>query len=32
MDKVLRASPRIVPVPLFDIDTFFAGCPNGKTT
>jgi hypothetical protein len=25
-------SPRIVPVPLFDIDAFFAGSPNGKTT
>ena len=25
-------SPRIVPVPLFDIDDFFAGSPNGKTT
>ena len=25
-------SPRIVPVPLFDIDAFFAGAPNGKTT
>jgi hypothetical protein len=23
-------SPRIVPVPLFDIDSFFAGSPNGK--
>jgi hypothetical protein len=25
-------SPRIVPVPLFDIDAFFAGSPTGKTT
>ena len=25
-------SPRIVPVPLFDIDAFFAGSPNGKTS
>lgn len=25
-------SPRIIPVPLFDIDAFFAGSPNGKTT
>jgi hypothetical protein len=25
-------SPRIVPVPLFNIDAFFAGSPNGKTT
>jgi Putative Flp pilus-assembly TadE/G-like len=25
-------SPRIVPVALFDIDAFFAGSPNGKTT
>lgn len=25
-------SPRIVPIPLFDIDAFFAGSPNGKTT
>ena len=27
-----RRSPRIVPVPLFDIDAFFAGSPNGKTS
>ena len=26
------SSPRIVPVPLFDIDAFFAGSPNGKTS
>jgi len=25
-------SPRIVPVPLFNLDNFFAGSPNGKTT
>jgi hypothetical protein len=25
-------SPRIVPVALFDLDAFFAGSPNGKTT
>lgn len=25
-------SPRIVPVVLFDIDSFFAGSPNGKTS
>jgi hypothetical protein len=25
-------SPRIVPVALFDIDSFFAGSPSGKTT
>jgi hypothetical protein len=25
-------SPRIVPVPLFNLDAFFAGSPNGKTT
>jgi hypothetical protein len=25
-------SPRIVPVALFDIDQFFAGTPNGKST
>jgi hypothetical protein len=25
-------SPRIVPIPLFDIDAFFAGSPNGKST
>jgi hypothetical protein len=25
-------SPRIVPINLFDIDAFFAGSPNGKTT
>ena len=25
-------SPRIVPVPLFNLDDFFAGSPNGKTT
>lgn len=25
-------SPRIVPVPLFSMDAFFAGSPNGKTT
>lgn len=24
-------SPRIVPIPLFDIDSFYAGSPNGKT-
>jgi hypothetical protein len=32
-DGVYHArSPRIVPVALFDIDAFFAGSPNGKTT
>jgi hypothetical protein len=25
-------SPRIVPVALFDIDAFYAGSPNGKST
>ena len=25
-------SPRIVPVVLFDVDSFFAGTPNGKTS
>jgi Flp pilus assembly protein TadG len=25
-------SPRIVPVPLFNLDDFFAGAPNGKTS
>jgi len=25
-------SPRIIAIPLFDIDAFFAGSPNGKTT
>jgi len=25
-------SPRIVPIPLFDIDAFFAGSPGGKTS
>ena len=30
--KYYARSPRIVPVPLFDIDAFFAGSPNGKTS
>jgi Flp pilus assembly protein TadG len=25
-------SPRIVPIPLFNVDSFFDGSPNGKTT
>lgn len=25
-------SPRIVPIPLFDVDAFYAGTPNGKNT
>jgi Putative Flp pilus-assembly TadE/G-like len=30
--KWYARSPRIVPVPLFDVDAFFAGSPTGKTT
>jgi Putative Flp pilus-assembly TadE/G-like len=30
--KYYARSPRIVPVPLFDLDAFFAGSPNGKSS
>jgi hypothetical protein len=30
--KYYTESPRIVPVALFDIDAFYAGSPNGKST
>jgi Flp pilus assembly protein TadG len=30
--KYHGSSPRIVPVALFDLDAFFAGSPNGKST
>jgi hypothetical protein len=31
-DTYYAASPRIVPVPLMNIDAFFAGSPNGKSS
>ena len=30
--RYYSSSPRIVPIPLFDIDDFYEGTPNGKTT